>query len=113
MERTPENDPEPCLGQEQARCLNRLLAAWTADMKFVLDRLDTYHVRPDKESPLWNAHSQVIYWWTATEADDESAYIIVYDGKVWLRRKRFAPASLGYRCVKPASLDPRLLQQRQ
>lgn len=61
----------------------------------------TYEVRPDKESPLWNVHSQVIYWWTATEIDDEKAYIIVYDGKVWPRRKRFAPAYLAYRCVKP------------
>lgn len=61
----------------------------------------TYQVRPDKESPLWNVHSQVIYWWTATEIDDERAYIIVYDGKVWPRRKRFAPAYLAYRCVKP------------
>jgi hypothetical protein len=62
----------------------------------------TYQVRPDKESPLWNVHSQVIYWWTATEIDDERAYIIVYDGKVWPRRKPFAPAYLAYRCVKPA-----------
>ena len=61
----------------------------------------TYQVRPDKESPLWNVHSQVIYWWTRTEIDDEKAYIIVYDGKVWPRRKRFAPAYLAYRCVKP------------
>ena len=61
----------------------------------------TYQVRPDKESPLWNVHSQVIYWWTATEIDDEKAYIIVYDGKVWPRRKRFAPSYLAYRCVKP------------
>jgi hypothetical protein len=61
----------------------------------------TYRVRPDKESPLWNVHSQVIYWWTATEVDDERAYIITYDGRPWLRRKRFAPAYLGYRCVKP------------
>jgi len=60
----------------------------------------TYQVRPDKETPLWNVHSQVIYWWTATEVDGERAYIIVYDGKVWPRRKRFAPAYLGYRCVK-------------
>ena len=59
-----------------------------------------YRVRPDKESPLWNVHSQVIYWWTATEIDDERAYIIVYDGKVWQRRKRFAPGYLGYRCVR-------------
>jgi hypothetical protein len=60
----------------------------------------TYQVRPDKETPLWNVHSQVIYWWTATEIDEERAYIIVYDGKVWPRRKRFAPAYLGYRCVQ-------------
>jgi hypothetical protein len=60
----------------------------------------TYQVRPDKESPLWSVHSQVIYWWTATEIDDEKAYIIVYDGKVWPRPKRFAPAYLAYRCVK-------------
>ena len=42
----------------------------------------TYKTTPDKESPLWNTHSQVIYWWTATEVDEEHAYIIVYDGKV-------------------------------
>ena len=64
-------------------------------------RTATYRVRPDKESPLWNVRSQVIYWWTATEVDSERAYIVVYDGKVWQRRKAFAPATLGYRCVKP------------
>jgi hypothetical protein len=60
----------------------------------------TYTKTPDKESPLWNTHSQVIYWWTATEVDEEHAYIIVYDGKVWPRVKRFSPAYLGFRCVK-------------
>ena len=60
----------------------------------------TYRTTPDKESPLWNVHSQVIYWWTATEVDDEHAYIIVYDGKVWPRTKQFGPAYLGFRCVK-------------
>ena len=64
-------------------------------------RAATYQTRPDKESPLWDVHSQVIYWWTATEINDEQAYMIVYDGKVWPRRKRFAPDYLGYRCVKP------------
>lgn len=53
--------------------------------------------RPDKESPLWNVQSRVIYWWTVTEVDDERAYTIVYDGKVWQRRKRFVPATSGYR----------------
>ena len=60
----------------------------------------TYEITPDKESPLWNIHSQVIYWWTATDVDDKRAYIIVYDGKVWPRSKQFGPDYLGFRCVK-------------
>ena len=60
----------------------------------------SYETTPDKESPLWNIHSQVIYWWTATEVDEDHAYIIVYDGKVWPRTKDFGPAYLGFRCVK-------------
>lgn len=60
----------------------------------------TYQITPDKESPLWNVHSQVIYWWTSTEVDAEHAYIIVYDGKVWPRAKQFNLAYLGFRCVK-------------
>ena len=59
-----------------------------------------YGTCPDKESPLWNIHSQVIYWWTATEVDEKRAYMIVYDGKVWPRSKEFRPAYLGFRCVK-------------
>ena len=62
----------------------------------------TYGTTPDKESPLWDVHSQVIYWWTATEVDEERAYIIVYDGGVWPRTKRYGPAYLGFRCVIPA-----------
>ncbi|MDP9225642.1 MAG: dienelactone hydrolase family protein [Actinomycetota bacterium] len=43
IRRRPENNPELCLGQEQAqqaRCVNGLLTAWTADIAFVLDRLE-------------------------------------------------------------------------
>jgi dienelactone hydrolase len=43
MRRRPENNPELCLGvtgQEQDRCVNKLLTAWTADIAFVLDRLE-------------------------------------------------------------------------
>jgi hypothetical protein len=65
----------------------------------------TYETTPDKESPLWNAHSQVIYWWTATESDRDHAYIIVYDGKVWPRSKELAQAYLGFRCVKSPPAD--------
>ena len=60
----------------------------------------SYQTTPDKETPLWNGHSQVIYWWTATEANESQAYIIVYDGKVWPRSKQLKPAYLGFRCVK-------------
>ncbi len=59
-----------------------------------------YDKRPDKESPLWNVYSQVIYWWTDTEVDEDHAYMIVYDGEVWSRSKDFGPAYLGFRCVR-------------
>jgi dienelactone hydrolase len=43
MLRTPENNPENCLGRtdlERERCANRLLNVWTSDMSFVLDQLE-------------------------------------------------------------------------
>jgi hypothetical protein len=67
----------------------------------------TYLITPDKESPLWNTRSKVIYWWTATEVDEERAYMIVYDGKVWPRQKRFAPAYFGFRAVRNLKADDR------
>jgi predicted dienelactone hydrolase len=38
--RTPENNPELYEGHSHAERLNELLAAWTADMEFVLERLE-------------------------------------------------------------------------
>ena len=60
----------------------------------------SYDRTPDKESPLWDVHSPVIYWWTATEVNDQEALIIVYDGKVWARSKRAHSGYLGFRAVK-------------
>ena len=60
----------------------------------------SYMSSPDKESPLWNTLSQVIYWWTATESEEGRAYIIVYDGNVWSRAQESAYGYLGYRCVR-------------
>ena len=68
---------------------------WDAESREV-----AYEITPDKESPLWSIHSQVIYWWTATEVDEDNAYIIVYDGKILSRNKQVALAYLGFRCVK-------------
>ncbi|HAY85773.1 MAG TPA: DUF1566 domain-containing protein [Chloroflexi bacterium] len=59
-----------------------------------------YELRPDKEFPLWDQYSPVIYWWTSTEVNAEKAYIIVYDGRVWERAKSLDTGSLGFRCVK-------------
>ena len=63
-------------------------------------RQTSYQRTPDKESPLWDTHSKVIYWWTANEVSDRDAYIIVYDGKVWPRPKHARWGYLGFRAVR-------------
>jgi hypothetical protein len=60
---------------------------------------------PDKESPLWDKYSKVIYWWTATGMDDKNAYIIVYNGQVWPRPKKAHWDYLGFRAVKTVAKD--------
>jgi hypothetical protein len=57
----------------------------------------SYEITPDKESPLWDVQSQIVYWWTATELDERRALMIVYDGKTWPRPKNFRPGYLGFR----------------
>jgi len=59
-----------------------------------------YQVTPDKDSPLWKVHSQVIYWWTSTEVDGRRAYYITNNGYVQIVLKRIRPGYLAYRCVK-------------
>jgi len=64
-----------------------------------------YTLTPDKESPLWDAHSPVIYYWTAdspaVSADGiERAYIIVYHGGIFTKRKTDGQAYLSFRAVK-------------
>ena len=69
--------------------------AWDA-----VERKASYEETPDKESPLWDVHSPVIYWWTGSEVNDRDAYIILYDGKVWPRPKLAHWGYLGFRAVK-------------
>jgi len=59
-----------------------------------------YVVMPDKETPLWNPHTQIIYWWTSTESDSEKAFRIVYNGQVWPTKKKEYPAYYGFRAVR-------------
>lgn len=60
----------------------------------------SFQKTPDKESPLWDKYSKVIYWWTATEVDEKNAYIVVYNGQVWPRSKKAYWGYLGFRAVK-------------
>jgi hypothetical protein len=59
-----------------------------------------YATTPDKETPLWDPYSPVIYWWTATEAGDGRAYIAVYNGQVWPRPKAAHWGYLAFRAVR-------------
>jgi hypothetical protein len=57
-------------------------------------------VRPDKETPLWNPQSPIIYLWTANEVDQKEAYCVTYHGAVFTQPKYLSLGSLGYRCVQ-------------
>jgi hypothetical protein len=59
-----------------------------------------YKDQPDKESPLWNMHLKTIYWWTSTELNAKTSYIIVYNGGVWPRQKKLKVGYLNFRAVK-------------
>jgi len=63
-------------------------------------RTATYQHTPDKEPPLWNPYSQIIYSWTSTSVDDRTAYYISYNGHVIPAQKRFGWGYLGFRAVR-------------
>ena len=48
------------------RCLKQRLSSNSSQ--------STCQPNSDKESPLWNVHSQVIYWRTAAEIDDKNGH---------------------------------------
>ena len=62
----------------------------------------TYELVPDKETPLWDPHSPVIYYWCSetSREDAREAYIIVYDGGVYDKRKSNGQRSFGFRAVR-------------
>lgn len=65
----------------------------------------TYEKKPDKESPLWDVHSNIIYYWTADSlpTNQEQAYIVVYDGGVFGRQKIHSYGYLSFRAVRTLS----------
>jgi hypothetical protein len=63
-----------------------------------------YKIKPDKESPLWDTTSQIIYLWTSTEKDENTVYTIVYNGVVYSVEKDFQIGSRSFRAVKEPSV---------
>jgi hypothetical protein len=59
-----------------------------------------YEKKPDKETPLWDSHSKVIYYWVQSGPAPDKAYIIVYDGGVFARDKERKYGNLSFRAVK-------------
>jgi uncharacterized Ntn-hydrolase superfamily protein len=59
-----------------------------------------YDATPDKESPLWEIHSPVVYWWTSTEIDSKYVYKIATNGMVSRMNKITRERDLSYRAVR-------------
>jgi len=64
-----------------------------------------YKIKPDKESPLWDTTSQIIYWWTSTEKDENTVYVIIYNGVVFSEAKDFQIGSRSFRAVKEPPIE--------
>jgi uncharacterized Ntn-hydrolase superfamily protein len=64
-----------------------------------------YDRMPDKESPLWDIYSPVVYWWTSTEADSTHAYKVVYNGTVFPTDKKSTERALAFRAVRDVPVD--------
>lgn len=62
---------------------------------------------PDKEGPLWDRFSKVIYWWTATVPDEKSAYRVAYNGHVLAVPRSVSWGYLGFRAVRVVDGTPR------
>jgi hypothetical protein len=60
----------------------------------------TYRVWPDKESPLWDPYSPIIYWWTASEVDPEQVYRVAYNGYVLVVPKKMSMGNCAFRAVR-------------
>jgi len=60
----------------------------------------SYERRPDKESPLWDPHTPLIYLWTAEDVDKGRAWIVVYHGGVFVKPKAVGSPSFGFRAVR-------------
>lgn len=64
------------------------------------ETLKTYfEFTPDKEPPMWNPHSPIIYWWTSNTAGD-SALMYSFNGVVFNQEKQHKAGYYGFRAVR-------------
>lgn len=70
---------------------------WNSETKKAI-----YEKMPDKETPLWQPSSEIIYYWTSemSEETDEQAYIFTYDGGIFDKNIHYAPNYQSFRCIK-------------
>ncbi|MBW2975117.1 DUF1566 domain-containing protein [Candidatus Woesearchaeota archaeon] len=59
-----------------------------------------YRIQPDKETPLWDPNSKIIYYWTSEEKDKNYSFMVSYNGQLLWRSKTSGAGYHGYRCVK-------------
>lgn len=65
----------------------------------------SYRHKPDKESPLWDPFSPLIYLWTSQQRDDKLAWIVVYHGGIYSKNKLLGSSSLGFRAVREPAVE--------
>ncbi|HWG22371.1 MAG TPA: hypothetical protein VG225_17740 [Terracidiphilus sp.] len=59
-----------------------------------------FRVMPDKEAPLWNPETGIIYWWTGSKDANGGVYRMVFDGRVDPLSGKFSMGSLAFRAVR-------------
>jgi hypothetical protein len=59
-----------------------------------------FKIMPDKEAPLWNPYTGIIYWWTGSLDAKGKVYRMVFDGNVGPLARNFKMGSLGFRAVR-------------
>ncbi len=60
----------------------------------------SYKIKPDKDAPVWAPDKEVIYYWSATSANDTCAFDITYAGQVRKILKTVKQDYRGFRAVR-------------
>jgi len=59
-----------------------------------------YKISPDKETPLWDPNSMIIYYWTSESKGDRLVYMVSYNGRILSRYGDNGAGYHGFRCVR-------------